>query len=177
MLTAQELLTTVIRPTLDTMARAIGDPVVACPAAETLLLMVAAHESGGFRFRRQQDAPGREDPTADALGLWQMERVAYDDLMLRYFPLRPIVHVAVQRILNPSFATFYRLETDDNFACAMARAHLLKAPQALPTSEELGRIADYAKLHWNTPAGKATAHDYLSAYLRHYHNLTDAPRA
>lgn len=128
--------------------------------AEELLMMVAAHESGGFMHRRQIGGP--------ALGLWQMEPVAFKDLYSRYFLLRPEIRAAVRAVLPAgSEMSFYLMESDDRFACAMARAHFIKAPEPIPTAEDLYALAVYAKLHWNTMAGKATAEKYLEDHRRH----------
>jgi len=47
-------------------------------------------------------------------------------------------------------------------SCLLARLHYLRVPEAVPATVQ--DMALYAKAHYNTRLGKATASDYLSAY-------------
>lgn len=129
--------------------------------AEELLMMISAHESQGFMKRRQ-------DGGGPAKGLCQMEPVAFNDLLLRYFPLRPEIRAAVLGVLPPgTLMSFGLLEADDRFAFAMARVHFLKVPEPIPPCGDMETIAAYAKKFWNSMAGKATPEKYLSDYQRY----------
>ena len=48
----------------------------------------------------------------------------------------------------------------------MARLHYRRAPGALPESYDIPGMADYAKMHYNTPAGKETMEQYMVDYSR-----------
>lgn len=144
----------IVRPTIGQMGYWSED-------SEELLMMVSAHESQGFMKRRQ-------DGGGPAKGLCQMEPVAFDDLRLRYFPLRPEIRAAVLGVLPPGTQmSLDLLEADDRFAFAMARAHFLKVPEPIPPRDDLEAMAAYAKRFWNSMAGKATPEKYLSDYRRY----------
>jgi len=50
----------------------------------------------------------------------------------------------------------------DPLSCLLARLHYLRVPEAVPATVQ--DMAVYAKAHYNTRLGKATASDYLRAY-------------
>lgn len=54
--------------------------------------------------------------------------------------------------------------TGDPLGCLFARLHYARVPEPIPKSPEAQAI--YAKEHFNTPAGKATANKYLEAFNR-----------
>ncbi len=121
-------------------------------SAVRLLLMIAAHESGGFMYCRQNGGP--------ALGLWQME---------------PPTHKHVTDYLNrtgkfPAIGRNLpaeRMVIDAEYAAAMARVYLWTFPEPLPEADDLQGLAEYAKKYWNTNAGAATAEKYLADFKRH----------
>ena len=128
-------------------------------AAEKLLIMTAAHESMGFRYRRQVGGP--------ALSYFQIEPATLDDLYSNYLAYRPnrqkVVDVFVPIGMNRREA----LEHDDRYACACARMIYARVAEALPDAGDEPALAAYAKRYWNTPAGKATAAKYLADFRAH----------
>lgn len=151
---SQRIRLDVVRPTITHMGYWSA-------GSEELLMMVSAHESQGFMKRRQ-------DGGGPAKGLCQMEPVAFDDLTLRYFPVRPNIRASVMCVLPPGTQmSFDLLESDDRFAFAMARAHFLKVPEPIPPHDDLEALSFYAKKYWNSMAGKATPVKYLADYRRY----------
>ena len=144
-----------------------------------LLFMTAAHESGGFRWRRQLGF-GRLD-TRGAFGLWQVERQSIEH-SIRYIrhPARPELYGRCVTWLDqydrdfpdlnlsePSIIGICTVMQDprgDALACLFARLHYLKFPAPVPST--LPAMADYAKKYYNTHLGKATPQDYLTAFER-----------
>lgn len=122
-------------------------------SAVRLLLMIAAHESGGFTYCRQ----GGNGP---AIGLFQMEEPTFKHV-IEYLN-RTGKFPAVSRQLP-----FERMLTDATHAAAIARVYLYTFPEALPPPQDLDGLAAYAKKYWNTTAGKATAEDYKAAFLKY----------
>jgi hypothetical protein len=126
------------------------------PASESavrLLMMIAAHESGGFMYGRQKGGP--------ALSMFQIEPATYRDV-IRYagvnkhkFPLVPLTEAA------------HCLLFDFEFAIAIARLKLWQAPEPLPHCDDAAGLARYAKRVWNSELGKATAEKYEADYKRY----------
>lgn len=125
----------------------------ASEAAIRLLLMIAAHESGGFMYTRQKRGP--------ALGLFQMEPPTFEHVC-DYIRRR-----AARFAMLPSHYPPERMITHPEYAAALARVYLLTKPEPLPAADDLPALASYAKRHWNTELGKATPEQYLDAY-KHY---------
>ncbi len=122
------------------------------PQAIELLIMIAAHESGGFTYCKQVRGP--------ALGIYQMEPATFYDV--KDYLKRTERYPALLRYHNPE-----RLIFDINYATAMARAFFLRIPEPIPNIEDKEGLARYAKKYWNTELGKATPQQYLTAYQQH----------
>lgn len=120
-------------------------------AAVRLLLMIAAHESGGFTYCKQKGGP--------ALGLFQMEPPTFAHVMdylkrsERFPAVRPL--------------PVERLVIDAEYAAAVARVYLYSFPEPLPDADDLAGLAAYAKKYWNTNAGRATPEKYLRDFKTH----------
>lgn len=118
-----------------------------------LLMMIAAHESQGFTFRRQNGGP--------ALTMFQIEPVTYRDV-LRYTKVNQVKFSKV-----PLGVPAYGLMLDLEFAIAIARLKLWQDPEPLPHCDDIEALANYAKRVWNTELGKATAEKYEADYRRY----------
>lgn len=128
----------------------------ASPAVVRLLVMIAAHESGGFRYVQQMnDGPAK--------GLLQMEPVGLDEVR-RYMMLRP---EKFEEVPNPYGVRLEQLVFNTELALCYARAFFMAKPEALPDVDDIEGLARYAKKYWNTSAGKATWEDYANAYLEY----------
>ena len=120
--------------------------------AVELLLMIAAHESQGFRFVQQSVGP--------ALSLYQLEPVAMVEVQ-RYMGTRPEKFGHLYKLRAASFEL---LNFDQAMATQAARIYLMRLPDKLPDRTDVDGMARYAKEHWNTASGKATAAKYASDY-------------
>ena len=119
--------------------------------AVELLLMTAAHESHAGTYIRQQQGP--------ALGLYQMEPATEADTHENWIKHRKEVADYMKMFAKGS------LEWDLKYSTIMARIYYYRQPEALPGGVQ--NLAAYAKEHWNTPLGKATADDYIEDYVRY----------
>lgn len=144
-----------------------------------LLFMTSAHESGGFRYRRQIGFT--RDSVTGAFGLWQCEWPSIADSIRfirnpkraelygrcvtwldgydRQFPELALHDVAQRGIL----ATIQDVRGDP-LSCLLARLHYLRVPEAVPATVQ--EMAAYAKKYYNTRLGSATDADYFRAYER-----------
>ena len=151
-MTAGRFVESVLRPTLEDMN-------MWSPAAEKLMLMIAAHESQGFLYRKQVGGP--------ALSYFQIEPATLDDLYNNYLIYRADKQALLDRYRPEPMKYREALERRDDYACAAARLILWRVKAPLPeVGDEVG-MALYAKRYWNTPKGKATAEKYLDDYHRY----------
>ncbi|SDD28061.1 hypothetical protein [Kordiimonas lacus] len=149
---ADDFLKDVIEPVLKDMA-------MDGAAAEKLLMMTACQESMGFRYRVQQGGP--------ALSYFQVEPNTLNDLYENYLAFRPDMQALVDAYLPEELDRLEALETDDKYACAVARMIYWRVPEALPHVLDDEGLAAYAKKYWNTEQGAATAQKYLDDYRRY----------
>lgn len=111
------------------------------PAVVELMCMIVAHESMQGRYRKQVNGP--------ALSLFQIEPPTHDDIW-RNGPgmkQRAAKFNIVQNVAS--------LETGDRYAIFVARHHLMRDPNPVPTTPEA--MARYCKSYWNTYAEGAAA--------------------
>ena len=131
------------------------------PEAEDLLIMTMAHESNCGEYITQMG----EGP---AHGLFEMEKGTFNDLWRglkdESSPLHPYAQkiMKICNLVSPPIAE----DMDGNLylATAMARIYYLRVHNPIP--KDIDGMSVYAKKYWNTELGKATADNYLSAYLR-----------
>lgn len=148
----------------------------------TTLFMIAAHESDDLHANRQygfQFSSGN-----GAHGIYQIE---WGSALtsLKYIQARPELqkrvmewlfqHKNADLMVNSAWyvpggviqkAVLYAIIGWPRCSVAFARLHLLRRPEIIPSS--LQAMAEYAKDHFNTKAGKATPQKYLDAYIRHW---------
>ncbi len=156
--------------------------------AAKLLFMTAAHESNGFRARRQYGLP--MFPTADnvhglprryyigAFGLWQCEINSIQTSLYWLFARpqagkraqewlasngddRGIVQREIYDVLHD-----IQFEKFDPLSCLLARIHYFRVKPAIP--DKIKDMAKYAKLYYNTMQGKAKPSHYELAYLKYW---------
>ena len=147
---ADKLLKEIIQPVLDEMG-------MRSAAAEKLLIMTAAHESLGFRYRRQQGG-------GPALSYYQIEPATLDDLYENYLAFRPGKQALLDAYLPEETSRTDALENSDKYATAAARLIYARVPDALPDVADDEALAAYAKKFWNTDLGAATPEKYLADY-------------
>lgn len=146
----------IVSDTLDVLQQRVGpDYHLDTEAAQVLLQMIAAHESGGLQYTYQlQGGPAR--------GFFQMELATELDIWDNYLAYRPHLKQAVVPFGTPADD----LAGNIPYQVVLARVHLYRVPQALPPAVKPGDVAVYAKKYWNTYAGSATSQDYLTAWER-----------
>ena len=116
------------------------------------LMMIAAHESMGGRYRYQVTKGGKK---GKARGVFQMEKETHDSIWAHSDS------IASLSALCGYNQDFERLEVDDDYAVFMARCYLLMDANPLPANLE--DAAKYCKSYWNRN-GKATSDKYLNDY-------------
>ena len=135
--------------------------------------MTAAHESLQFRHRRQIGFSPYS--TRGAFSLFQLEWISISS-SLDYLDRRPLLRKHAldylseygfdETILNsrakPAILNVLQQPAGDPLGAMFARVHYLQRPGKIPATP--AGMADYAKQHYNTSAGKATPEDYLKAY-------------
>ena len=134
-----------------------------------LLFMTIAHESGGFRWRRQLGF--RADSDRGAYGIAQCERGSIMD-STKFCDARPQLNARVKSYLLdwpgwsswPMMKKMLQTREGDRLSVALCRLHYLRVPELVPA--DLWDQAQYAKQHYNTLAGKATPQQYADAFLR-----------
>lgn len=144
-----------------------------------ILLMVAAHESMGFKYNRQIGGP--------ALSFFQIEPATHRDLYINYLRYRPellklvLDGVPPQKLVEIAEGIKAPVDSwlvdDVVYAAKIARVVLYRVPDKLPKlkRDERGQmsesflidLANYCKTHYNTVKGKATAMEYYQDYLAH----------
>lgn len=126
--------------------------------AEELLLMTAAHESRLGEYRKQiGGGPGT--------GLYQMEAPTLKDNYISWLctaSRKPILEKITDVSGVPPMADLLALQYSPIYATIHARIKYRRSPGNLPVDPWL--MAEYAKDHFNTAAGKATPADYYNAY-------------
>lgn len=144
--------------------------------AGQLLFMTAAHESDGFRARRQYGFS--RDSTRGAFGLLQLEKGSIGD-SLKMLATRPNLAEHTREYLRqypavadipftadalPRVLLLLQSAEGDALGVMLARLHYLRVRASIP---ELPAVqAVYAKRYYNTYYGKAMPHDYLNAWKK-----------
>lgn len=140
---------------------------------QTILFMIASHESGGFIHRRQMGFGRFGD--RGAFSLWQVQwnsitdslhRIAQDSEMEN----RIILLCERNGISRPPLSFKRKDElllalqqtSGDILGAVLARLHLLGRPGAIP--QDISEMAQYAKEQYNTRGGSATP----ELYMRHF---------
>lgn len=124
-------------------------------SAEELLMATCAQESLLGAYRHQQNGP--------AIGIFQMEPGDFNDIWQNFLAGK---HLADQITALASTCPPRPIEMQNNdpFAIAMCRVHYLRAPAALPASDDLAGLWQYYKKFYNSVLGAATQDEFN----RHY---------
>lgn len=117
--------------------------------ATELLCMLAAHESGAGKHRKQVGGP--------ALGLLQIEPFTHDSIWDNSDSINKLANnMGIVRNVN-------LLENDDRYTIFIGRCYLLMDTNPLPRT--VCEMAEYAKLYWNR-TGRATPEQYMNDYIK-----------
>ncbi|QDP58373.1 MAG: hypothetical protein Unbinned664contig1000_54 [Prokaryotic dsDNA virus sp.] len=153
MINPKQLRINVIRPVL----QSIG---LWSQAAENLLLGTAAQESGMGQYLVQLgNGPAR--------GIFQMEPATLEDIEINYLGYRNDLRNKVNGFAFPALTHEDNLTCNLAFAAVMCRVHYLRKPGALPDANDIPGMAGYWKLHYNTPLGKGSVHEFVENYNRY----------
>lgn len=152
------LMQAAIRPVLMHLAEVPGYERLHSPAAEELLLGIAAAESGLLIKRQHGGGP--------ALGYFQIEPATHDDVLRNFVNARPDLKAALDALLIPALGRDMQIAVNDAYAAAVARLILWRAPAPLPRHGDVAGYASYWKAHYNTPAGKGTVTHFLDCWHR-----------
>lgn len=152
---------TQLRELIDRVLRYLDPEIPYSEDARELLMMTAAHETRLGTYLAQVRGPAR--------GIYQMEPATERYLLRTMESLNPSLHAKIAALnleIDGRDGSERDMDSYHNLAyqTAMARAHYWYRPGKIP--KDAKEMAAYAKRHWNTARGKATADDYLSAYRR-----------
>ena len=141
----KQLLKYVIEPSL----RRLEPRIPATRAATQLVLGTALHESGGLVWLDQRDTADKPGP---AYGLWQMEKITFEDHLSRLSPALEqgvFGYLAVIPGVND-------LHWNLQLGAAMCRVLYFHAPEPLPSADNALAMAMLWKKRYNTPLGAGT---------------------
>ncbi len=157
MIDALQLRHEIIRPTLKHLDSVIPYSM----AAENLLMGTCAQESRMGQFLVQLD-------NGPAKGIFQMEPATEEDIALNYMSYRNDLSRVVN-LLVPEFEEGGINDMTGNlfYAAAMCRVHYWRVPMAMPPEDNVHQMANYWKLHYNTPEGKGTEAEFIHNYNRY----------
>jgi len=134
-------------------------------AASQLLLSTAIKESQNFKYRKQVGGP--------ALSYFQIEPATHDDIWDNYLKFRPkLAQLVTQLLSSPKADKITELETNDNYAAALARIVYKRSPAKLPAADDISAMANYWKQHYNTPLGKGTPAGFIDIWNKSTANIT-----
>lgn len=133
--------------------------------AEELLVATCAQESllGTYRKQLGNVANG-------GLGIYQMEESDYNDIWNNFLVYHSQLSQQIKSIYPNNDAT--SLINDDVFSSVMCRVHYLRAPESLPSSNDLNAIWLYYKKYYNTIYGAATQIEFIRHYQVYVQNLS-----
>jgi hypothetical protein len=126
---------------------------------EEILLMIAAHESIlGRKLLQIGGGPGR--------GLVQVEPRTMRDNYTHFIDARDDLSRQIREMSGVARPDDNQLTYNPLFGAIMARIWLYRRPGPLPPAHDLQAMAEYARMHYNTTSGAATAEKYLTDYHR-----------
>ena len=130
-------------------------------AAEELLLGTALQESLFLRYRRQMGG-------GPAVSYFQMEPATHNDIWDNYLKYRKeLAAMAISFLSSVSADKIAELESNDEYATAMARIHYMRVPASLPKAGDVTEQANYWKQYYNTSLGKGKPYEYIEKW-QHY---------
>ena len=124
------------------------------PAAEALLLGTALSESGLVHLVQTGGGPAR--------GLYQVEPATHRDIWLSYLAYRPRLAGRLLGLTAGARPGAGQLVWNLGYATAIARLVYFRVPDPLPAAQDIAGLAAYWKAHFNTPAGKGRARDFIA---------------
>ena len=102
-----------------------------------------------------------QEPVADALGFWQMEKATFNDCIKNFLRYNNEFSEGWD-VLNEFHRTFYsNLASDCIFACYMSAIKVYRAPPAIPDLFDLKGMAEYWKQYYNASPNGASIDEAL----------------
>ena len=151
-----------IKETMDTLSKKSGWRCFGTDEYKTVLAMVAAHESGFGKARRQVGG-------GPARGVFQMEKATHDDIWQNFINFNKNLKSG---ILEMGFGkTWPEVENNDTYSAIMSACMFARFQAKNPVPKDLEAMAKHCKRFYNTEAGKATAEKYLNDYKKIEHLL------
>lgn len=125
-----------------------------CGNSENLLIATMAHESkGGYYLVQQGGGPGS--------GIYQDEYEDYADMITNFLLPNWKKDIYIQDF---DFNDFDRIKHDLIYATKVARMHYLRAPEPLPSCENLDETWEYYKKYYNSSKGAAEKDQFIKDY-------------
>jgi len=131
------------------------------PDVEELLLFTSANESHLGQYRHQINGP--------ALGIYQMEPNTITDIWNNYLRYHQYIVNGIHLYCDEGGVM--DVETNDHYATILARVQYLRAPEAIPSKDDLEGIWSIYKLRYNTPLGGATRDVAMECYKKYVLDL------
>lgn len=127
-------------------------------SAENLLIGTAAHESGGFRYRRQVNGP--------ALGLFQIEPITHNSIRTEWAKTHPEILDRLDEYLIPGHDAVEQLVDNDHYAAGICRLKYAGIKEPLPDAYDIPALASYWLRYYNA-GGKGTEQKFIDDYRRY----------
>lgn len=147
-------------------------------AVARLLYGTAAHESGGFRYRRQMGLPWGS--LRGGFGLWQVQTNSLQESIRRLSTKPELAHLAgawlygqdpPREWYSMTHDVSHAMQASDRLCCLYARLHYLWKPEPIPV--ELDEQAAYWKEHYNTASGAGTVEEYMKNWRTYAQPILD----
>ena len=150
--TASHFLTCTIRPALQSL------PLLWHDRAEELLLGTAIVESDLIHRKQVGGGPARS--------FFQMEPLTHDDIWNNYLKYHPELGKAITKLMKSPDRLLALEHENQQYACAMARAHYARVKWLLPKGGDVKAMAKYWKDHYNTSHrnAKGTPNKYIEKW-------------
>lgn len=152
MINVKQLTELVIVPTLEYLG-------MNSEAAVNLMLGTLAQESAMGTYIKQINGP--------ALGIYQMEPHAHQDIYDSYLTYRPDLRFKLGLYAKSDYPVAEQMIADLNYATAMARLQYYRRPERLPEADDVFGLAVYWKEFYNTIAGAGTVDEFVENYERY----------
>ncbi|MCJ9430169.1 hypothetical protein [Kordiimonas marina] len=144
----------------DTIITTLKDMGMWSAEAEKLLMMTAAHESGGLKYDVQMGG-------GPARSYYQIEPNTLQDLYDNYLAYRPELQAKLDKYMPPGNPPLDEALLDVTYATAAARLIYYRKPASIPAVDDEDGLANYWKQYWNTAQGAGTVEQFLDDWERY----------
>ena len=130
--------------------------------AENLVVGTAVQESRLTYLRQRGRGP--------ALGIYQVEPLTHADLWINWLDHRPGFAAKARHFAVHGSGVHPKVDQvvwNLAYATVICRLHYYRARFDVPAADDVETLARIWKQHYNTPAGRGTADDFVENYGRH----------